>query len=329
MSDKEIIQKIFDMRNLSFGRYGWVWWFWLFFFENPLDPKKSRQIGILWSAKNDANIKCNGMGMGTKDPLKEDGSLRGGVAAWYFDGLKMHDNLLLSKVKINQNSCNIFTTSPKTTFQFKNDVFYVNVEDKMKFEAKLENDNEFAAPSLKEHKHLGFGYEMIGINKLDLKVMIDDEISEGSAYFQKVYLNSPPIPWYWGIFHFEHGASLSYFNPYFLSRSVKKDISFYDGEMLHRFKNITVKKTENSLPTFCISANEGGKSIEFLVETYSKTLWNFTKKRFFIPIKFSYKQYPAKIIRFEFKDKQNNLRLSENDLGIGIGNAEHSRGILI
>ena len=72
------------------------------------------------------------------------------------------------------------------------------------------------------------------------------------------------------------------------------------------------------------------KIIEFLVETYSRTTWKFRKKKFgFIPVKFDYKQYPAKITSFKFKDSQNNLTFSEKDLGIGIGNAEHSTGILI
>ena len=105
--------------------------------RKPKNPKKSRQMTILWSAKNDANIKCNGMKIGTKNPLKEDCSLVGGVTAWYFDGLKMHDSLLLNKVKINQDRLGVTTFSPKTTFQFNKGTFQISVGDKMKFEATL------------------------------------------------------------------------------------------------------------------------------------------------------------------------------------------------
>ena len=331
MSDNEIIQKIFDLKNLSLGRNGWVWWFWLFFFKNPSNPQKPKQMAILWSIRNDANIKCNGIKIGTKNPIKENESLEGGVAAWYFDGLKMHDNFLLSKVKINKKQLGITTISPDTTFQFKKDVFQIIVKDKMKFEATLSNDiNNFINPWKKEHKYFGLGYDMIGVNKLNLKASVDGEISEGSAYFQKVILNTATPSWYWGIFHFENSVSLSYFNPYLLGKSLKKDVSFYDGRFLHKFNNIKVRKTGNSLPIFNISAKNNEETLEFIVKTYSKTSWDFSKKKFgFIPINFRYRQYPAKITSFRFKDLDSNLMISEKNIGFGIGNAEHSTGILL
>lgn len=331
MSSGEIIQKIFDLKNLSFGRYGWIWWFWLFFFKDQLNSKKPKQMAILWSAKNDANIKCNEVEVGSKNPLKEDGSLQGGIAAWYFNGLKMHDNFLLNSVKINQTLSGISTSSPDTAFQFKESTFQISIGDQMKFEATLMKDgNKFTAPWVKGNKYFGLGYEMIGINKLNLKAVVDGKISEGTAYFQKVFLKAPAIPWRWGIFHFEHGTSLSYFNPYLLGKSFKKDVSFYDGETLHKFNDIAVKKTGNPLPTFGIRAMDKEKMIEFLVETYSRTTWKFHKNKLgFIPVKFDYRQYPAKITSFKFKDMKNDLTLSEKDVGVGIGNAEHSTGVLI
>ena len=327
INDEKIIQKIFDLKNLSFGKNDWIWWFWLFFFENPTNPEKPRQVAILWSARNDI-VKCNGMRMETKKILREDGSLDGGVAAWYFDGSKMHDNLLLSRVKINRDKSGIITSSPNTSFQFNEGVFHITVEDKMKFEATLLNDaNRFISPWEKEHKYFGLGYDMIGINKLNLKASINGEISEGSAYFQKVFLKGPAVPWYWGIFHFKDRACLSYFNPHLLGKSIKKDVSFYDGKTLHRFNNITVKKIVKPLPTFHIMARNEEKTIEFLVETYSKTTWEFRKKKLgLIPLNFNYRQYPARITRFKFNSPKTNLTLS--DLGDGIGNAEHSTGIL-
>jgi hypothetical protein len=62
-----------------------------------------------------------------------------------------------------------------------------------------------------------------------------------------------------------------------------------------------------------------------------KYFLNFlSKKKFgFIPIKFNYRQYPAKITSFKFKHLHNKLVISEKDIGVGIGNAEHSTGILL
>jgi len=324
---EKTIQKIFNTQNLSFGKTNWIWWFWLFFFENPTNPEKPRQVAILWSARNDI-VKCNGMKIDAKKMLMEDGSLDGGVAAWYFDGSKMHDNLLLRRVKINPKQFGITTSSPKTSFQFSDGAFHIAVEDKMEFEATLLNDtNKFVSPWEKGHKCFGLGYDMIGINKLKLKASIDGEFSEGSAYFQKVLLNGPAVPWYWGIFHFKGSACLSYFNPYLLGKSIKKDVSFYDGKTLHRFNNITIKKLKNPLPAFHIMAESKEKKIEFLVETYSKTIWEFKKKKFgIIPLNFNYRQYPARITKFRFTAPNTNITLS--DLGYGIGNAEHSTGVL-
>ena len=79
-----------------------------------------------------------------------------------------------------------------------------------------------------------------------------------------------------------------------------------------------------------LKAEDKEKTLEFLVEIYSKTSWDFSKKKIgIIPMNFSYKQYPARITRFRFRGKQNNLTLSEKNVGVGIGNAEHSTGILI
>jgi len=329
--NNKTIRKIFDLKNLSLGRNAWIWWFWLFFFKNPSNSQKPRQVAILWSARNDANIKCNGIELGTKNPLKEDGSLHGGIAAWYFDGKKMHDNFLLSRVKINQIPLGLYTPYPDTKFQFKEDFFKITIKDKMEFKATLIKDkNKFITPWVKEHKYFGLGYDMTGIDKLNLKATINGKKSNGTAYFQKVLLNAPAVPWYWGIFHFKHGAFLSYFNPHFLGKSLKKDVSFYDGKILHKFDNIKVKGTGNSLPTFHIKACNNEKTIDFLVKSYSKTTWNFRKKKFgFIPTTFDYRQYPAKITNFKFNNMKNDSTISEKDIGIGIGNAEHSTGILI
>ncbi len=329
IENNEIIQKIFDLKSHSFGRFGWVWWFWLFFFENPLNPEKPRQATIIWSAKNDV-LNCNEIELGKRNPLKDDGSLQGAVTAWYFDGQKMHENILLNNVEINQTPMNLFTSFPNTSFCFKNGLFEVTLNNAMKFEALLEDGKEFTVPSIKKTKHLGLGYEMIEMKNLKLKAMVDGKVSEGTAMFQKVFLNAPPIPWYWGVFHFENGAFLSYFNPYILVNSVKKNVSFYDGKKLHEFNDVSVKKINGSLPKFYVKAKDNEKTIEFMVETYSKTVWKFRKKKFgLIPLKFDYRQYPAILSSFKFKDLKSSLTFSEKDLGKGIGNAEHSTGILI
>jgi hypothetical protein len=328
-SDTDGMDDVRSIFHLS-KKKGWLWWFWLFFFENPANRAQPRQVAVLWSAKNDGDLECNGTLLGAKHPFREDGSLNGGIAAWYFDGSRMHDQLLLGQVRIDLGESGLTTTSPDTAFQFSNGGFHIVVGDRMEFQAALlDNANDFVAPWKKGLQYLGYGYEMIGINRLELTALVDGETVGGSGYFQKVLLGAPAIPWYWGIFHFENGACLSYFNPRLLGRSLKKDISLHDGRTLHRFNSLTIDKSEGTLPAYHVSAENAVETIAFSVEPYAETVWRFRKKKWgVIPVKFDYGQYPARITRLRLKDKRDHSELTEADIGIGVGNAEDSTGIL-
>lgn len=311
-------------------RKGWLWWFWLFFFENPANRAQPRQVAVLWSAKNDGDLTCNGTLLGAKQPFRADGSLNGGIAAWYFDGARMHDQLLLDRVRIDLGASGLTTSSPDTAFQVSNGGFRVVVSDRMAFQATVRDDaNAFVAPWKKGFTYLGYGYEMLGINRLELTAVVDGETLGGSCYFQKVLLGAPAVPWYWGIFHFKHGACLSYFNPRLLGRSLKQDVSLHDGRTLHRFNGIRVEKSEGALPAYHVRAENAEESIVFSVEPYAETVWRFRKKKWgFLPVKFDYGQYPARITRLRLTDKRDRSGFTEADLGIGVGNAEDSTGIL-
>jgi hypothetical protein len=326
--DEGKIARIFQMERRN---RGWLWWFWLFFFDNPDNPEKPRQVGILWSTKKDGKLKCNDKLMGSDNPYRPDGSIEGGVAAWYFDGSEMHDQTILGKVTLDLTDTGITTTSPKTAFRRVDGGFEVVVSEDMIFNATLlDSANEFISPWEKEHKVLGFGYEMTGINKMKLDGLVDRRPTEGTCYFQKVYLSTAAPPWYWGIFHFDNGASMTYFNPHILGKSVKKDVSFHDGEKLHKFRGIKVDKTVvGDLPVFNVSSEDERARIEFLVEPYANTVWRFRKRKMgLFPVSFDYGQFPARIPRLRFEEKGTGRVITEEDVGIGIGNAEDSRGLL-
>jgi hypothetical protein len=323
---RNTLKRIFTTNKAS----GWLWWFWLFF----MDPREKggipKQAAILWSTKNDGGLRCNGKEMGVDHALGDDGSLHGGVAAWYFDGSSMQHEVLLDRVKIDLSDSGIETKSPDTAFRMVDGGFHVVMDRGMEFQAEiLDDEHEFVSPWEKDHKWLGYGYEMTGINRMGLSAKVDGEAIGGSCYFQKVLLGAPAVPWYWGVFHFRNGACLTYFNPRILGKSVKKDVSFYDGRELHRFNGIHVRKIDGDLPVFHVSAEEDGKALEFSVEPYAKTVWKFRKKKWgFIPVRFDYGQFPALIRRIRFEDGNNREELTEHDLGLGVGNAEDSRGAL-
>jgi hypothetical protein len=270
--------------------------------------------------------------MGTKKPFMEDGSMDGGIAAWYFDGSEMHDQILLGRARIRMGESGITTASPDTAFLLEEGSFRIVIGDAMEFRATMLDDaHHFNSPWEKGHRYLGYGYDMTGINRLKLTALVDGEASEGSCYFQKVALGAPAVPWYWGIFHFDGEASLSYYNPHVLGRALKKDVSLYDGTDLHRFNDIAVSKTgDGNLPVYDVRAENKEESIELTVETYAKTVWRFRKRKLgFIPVQFNYAQFPSRITRLKLKDKRDGSLLSEEDIGIGVGNAEDSTGILL
>lgn len=318
-----------DIFRLS-TRKGWLWWFWLFFLENPTNRARPRQVAVLWSAKNDDGLMCNGKMMGTKHLYGADGTLNGGIAAWYYDGTRMHDQLLLDRVWIDLDDSGLSTAAPDTAFRFSDGGFRIVLGARMAFQATLlDPANAFVSPWKKGLTYLGYGYEMLGINRLALSARVDGEALTGSGYFQRVVLGAPAVPWYWGIFHFEHGACLSYFNPRLLGRSIKEDVSLHDGRTLHRFDALQIEKTTGALPVYHVTAENPAEAIAFTVEPYAETVWRFRKKKWrLIPVKFDYGQYPARITRLRLTNKRDHAEFTEADLGIGVGNAEDSTGVL-
>lgn len=128
-------QKVFDIKDDPMPKGAWWWWFWLFFIDNPKNPKKPRQLMILWSTKNEKTINCNNLEVKfshTGDRSRLDGI----VAAWYFDGKKMHHNYLLEQCTLNISQ-NQITTESKTPTSF--------ATTKNRSTIKIGNDFEFIA----------------------------------------------------------------------------------------------------------------------------------------------------------------------------------------
>ncbi|MBS3815545.1 MAG: hypothetical protein KGY45_03155 [Hadesarchaea archaeon] len=87
-----------------------------------------------------------------------------------------------------------------------------------------------------------------------------------------------------------------------------------------------------NLPSFHISAEkkESDKEIKFIVIPYSKTSWEFKKKiAKIIPNRLTYREYPAKVSKLELIDREKDRKVTLNDLGSSIGNAEYTTGLLL
>jgi len=337
---------VFDLQNEPMPRGAWWWWFWLFFFNNPKNPGKPRQLMILWSTKNVKEIDCNDLKINLT-PNSNRSVLDGAVASWYFDGEKMHHNFLLEQchININKSDNKLYTDSTTpTSFSIDKTKNIIKIGNDFEFIAEPKYKNKFTLPSYHSNNYISSrGYSIIRLNHLDLRGKVkgnnesdesdgNNEFTEsihGSAYFQRVFVSTPSPAWYWGIFHFENGGILTYFNPYVSKMSLKKDISFFDGKKLHEFVDITVKRTGGEIPIFIVSGENEDEKIKFMVNSYSHSSWTFRKKTLgIIPNKLIYNEYPAVISELELINKGTMKKIVLEDLGKSVGNAEHATGFL-
>ncbi len=335
----EIQKEMFDFSKTSPRKGSWWWWFLVLIFNNPENESRPRQLMILWSTKKDKEIECNDLKIVLDHNMKKESKgkmLDGAVASWYYDGKKMWHNFLLEQTPLIFSRNGVKTEPTSTDFHRTRKGFELNIGKDINFKLFLKDKNIFTMPAYDSKEILGLNYEILRINKLDLTGFVHGGKVYGHAYIQKVFLNSPAIPWYWGIFYFKNGSMLKYFKPHlgkiFGEIPIKKDIQFYHNGELHKIHNIKIKKTiENELPMFTVRGENERIDIMFKVVPYSESHWKFRKRILDIGAKstFIWHEYPSTIEKIRFLDKKTNTELTEEDLGIGIGNAEYSYGFMV
>jgi hypothetical protein len=326
----DLEKRVFDVKNERMPKGAWWWWFWLFFFDNPKDQSKPRQLMILWSAKNVNKIKCNNLDINAKLPLDRE-NLDGAVAAWYFDGERMHHEFLLEQCSIKVSGRKLLSESViPTSFSVSGKRSVVKIGDDFEFIADENGMHDFSKAGYRMKNFVGEkGYSIMKVNHTDLTGKVNGEKIKGTAYFQRVFLNAPAIPWYWGIFHFDGGAVMSYTNQLILGKSIRKDISLFDGERMHEFGSINVKRTGKTLPVFRVTGENEHERISFSVVSYAHSEWTFRNKSWgVVPSKLVYNEYPAAITDIEIEDKATRAKLTSKELGKAVGNAEHATGML-
>ena len=323
-------EEVFKVDDKDFDS-GWLWWFWLFFLDDASEVEKPRQVAILWSKKDEKSVTCNGR----KFEFEAEQGSEGVVASWYFDGEEMHHNFLLEKCDMEINPTSLKAEDgTSTSFHIEGNSCKVKIGDDFHFTAEPREGYDFAINSRSSGEYLlGMNYSMLRSNRLDLESEIRGEVTEGSAYFQRVLVDAPAPSWYWGIFHFENGGFIDYYKPHIFGKSLKEEIAFYDGEETHEFEEVSVEREERGeLPLFHITAEtkDGNKEISFTVKPYSKASWKFQKKvAKIIPNKLTYREYPARISELELIDKKEDRKITLDDLGSSVGNAEYTTGFLL
>ena len=203
------------------------------------------------------------------------------------------------------------------------------------------------------------GYDILRVHGTRVSGTIDDVEVNGTAYFQKVCVQAPSPPWYWGVLHFEDGSYMDWFLPHLAptitartSRPWKKrdikHIALSQGGLFHdakhqrteRFARVEVVKeasplTEAShgehpgapLPQFSVHMWNGRTRIKLVVQAVDRAHWHFDQPtRGGLWSHLTYNEYPLELRRLEIVDEHG--KRTRKDYGWAKGNAEHAWGIL-
>ncbi|MDG6220208.1 MAG: hypothetical protein QCI38_02005 [Candidatus Thermoplasmatota archaeon] len=358
---KEIwqIDRKAELRNRT-----WWWWWWLYVFKNPDGLEK--QLMCLWGTRNCKKVWVDDYEWRrSSNPVDDEKGLgyEGVAAAWYYDGKKMHDPLLIDsgsgRIEGGDNN-------GKVTLQGKDGEYvFLGKKGGEKFDIDLKNKNgvqinvstrpydphqSSIVPTGK--KYVGkLAYQMYKVKRADCSGRINiggktDEV-EGSAYFQNVRINSPTSPWYWAFLHGENGYYLDYFVPHWglpmmrrgyghkswLDRGWRKlsrGMHIYDPkeQQSYTMKKFRVeKKYVNDLPVFHLHGEDGSKKVDLELTTYSRACWKIRQPWLGISSTIlHYNEYPCHITRLDYRD--GGKRINLEDFGHTVGNCEHAWGIV-
>ena len=192
------------------------------------------------------------------------------------------------------------------------------------------------------------GYDILRLHGTRVKGTIDGNDVKGTGYFQKVCVQAPSVPWYWGVLHFSDGSYLDWFLPHLSSTILSRDprewkrrdvshIAVSQGGLFHdaqngrseRFRIVTVEKQrqDNNLPCFKVHLKNGRTSIRVNVRAIARAYWDFHQPtRGGIWSHLTYNEYPLEVESLTIEDEYGVRHESMYDWIRG--NAEHSWGLL-
>jgi len=361
----------------------------LILIPDPENPRRSRQLMTLWSTKETEAIRVSGHWWkpGKRMNTDEHGGqvIPGMVCAWWYDGTKMFEPLAMRECRMAVISDKhplwpreglgdgagaiVPLEDEDSSFGMNsgNDSMWMNLrsdKEAQKIGAPSSFEAEFSPwwgpPSDLTYKNnvlsMGMGYDILRLQAMRAKITIDDDEFEGTAYFQKVTVQAPTIPWFWGMLHFEDGSYLDWFVPHLTPLSSSKDDEpwrlrdmvrkplrtagvFHDrkGEKTEEFENCRVSLSKsaigllddqgNLLPEFDIKLWNERTNISLRVLACSRARWTFDQPtRGGTVSHLTYNEYPLEVDEIIIADKLGTRSI--DDFGWIHGNAEHSWGFL-
>ena len=372
----------------------WDWWWWLLMLDDEDGNPSGKQLMVLWSTKDNPKVMVSGTEWTPKGRpgFDADGgiSLDGMVCAWWFDGKRMYEPYIKKKCRMividdehpawpTQNSKSgagggavVPLTDEDMSMGLKSDLseFWLKLNtDEFPNEASVPRQMDFKltpwneAMSTARHATatyaMDMGYDILRLHGCKVDGHLDDQEISGTAYFQKVCVQAPSVPWYWGMLHLSDGSYIDWFLPH-LSLTVtsrdnepwkKRDLghmSLSQGGLFHDavsgqsipFSNVRVEKYACNAVEGSHGATPGSKLPGFRVEMWNEDVtikidaqaidrahWAFEQPTIGGLISnFTYNEYPLNVVALSISDDLGFRSLK--DYQWIRGNAEHSWGIL-
>lgn len=372
----------------------WDWWWWLLMLDDDDGNPSGKQLMVLWSTKDNPKVMVSGTEWTPKGRpgFDDDGgiSLDGMVCAWWFDGKRMYEPYIKRKCRMivvddkhpswpnNPTDSGagggavVPLTEEDMSMGLKSDLseFWLNLhsdefpEDNnvpktMQFTLTPWNEAMSTARHATATYAMEMGYDILRLHGCKVSGKLDGEDINGTAYFQKVCVQAPSVPWYWGMLHLSDGSYIDWFLPH-LSMTVtsrdnqpwrKRDLghmSLSQGGLFHDavsgksipFDSVRVEKYASDAVEGEHGSNPGSNLPGFKVEMWTESVhinldvvaidrahWAFEQPTIGgLVSNFTYNEYPLRVISLSITDESGVRKLS--DYNWIRGNAEHSWGIL-
>lgn len=344
---------------------------------------------VLWSTKDSPKVRVNNHDWEPEGRfhIDSDGghTLPGMVCAWWYDGKEMYEPYLMHEARIAALDRNhpmwpgngdfpgagavVPVTDDDLSMGLSDDGshFWLHCKGSdsavkngapSKFELRITPWTEAASSAAYSNNVFGnnMGYDIIRLHACKAEGNIDDVQVEGTAYFQKVTVQAPSIPWFWGFLHFSDGTYLDWFIPHASfsmtardSRAWKlRDIArapLRTAGLLHDEKRGRSEKFERCevelvspdnpeydsdgevLPTFNIRVWNGRTQVGVQVRAVSRAHWTFDQPtRAGLTSHLTYNEYPLEVESVTILDERGVRTLEDYEWVHG--NAEHAWGLL-
>ena len=364
------LSSLWKLQNLPpIHHLTWDWWWWLVMLDDENGNPAGKQLMVLWSTKDNPLVEVNGYPWKPKGRpgFDEQGSIAmdGMVAAWWYDGKELIEPLVLEESRIivlaedhpnwPYEKGGIVASDTKEEFSMglhpDENKFWLRLETKHgDFDLTMTPWNR-AMSSMKVAQAeygLGMGYGISRLHGTLCEGSIDGKEVQGTSYFQKVCVQAPSPPWFWGVLHFDDGSYIDWFLPH-ISPTItakdsrpwkRRDLTHYplsQGGLFHdanrerteKFSQVKVDRicNENGLPTFFVHMWNGLTEIRIEAVAVTRAHWTFDQPtRGGLKSHLTYNEYPLNVTRLEIEDEIG-IRKRDN-WGTIRGNAEHSWGLL-